>query len=357
MKPRILSILLSLLIALLLIACETQNPVDSPIHSVQTPSTQSAIQVPDGATVTAAVLKLGCFQVPYSSTVGYPNYDVFNSTKSWLEASVTWNSFMPDGVGNKVASYVGAMGVISIPIPASLVQGWINGTIPNNGLVLMQRESLYDGGNYSKYNSSEGNPLQPTLVVTFSNGATGSSVAVQDCYINQRDPNSPCPEENYIAVGYLFTTQLWQKPGLVQFDFEITPPEEGGCSLTPGYWKTHSSDDGKKFDPTWNMILPSGDASPFFASGLSYIEMLDSATKGNPYFILAHAYIAAELNALNGADFTAAQSAFTAATALFVGANPDDIKKLKGDDKAEWIDLATILDNYNNGLIGPGHCD
>jgi hypothetical protein len=69
-------------------------------------------------------------------------------------------------------------------------------------------------------------------------------------------------------------------------------------------------------------------------------------------------YIAARLNQLNGADFSAGQAAFDQATVLFNNSanTPAAVGALKGASRNVWINLATILDNYNNGLIGPGHC-
>lgn len=78
---------------------------------------------------------------------------------------------------------------------------------------------------------------------------------------------------------------------------------------------------------------------------------------GNPYYVLAHAYIAAELNFLNGAGTTPEViAAFDAATDLFEEYTPAQAAKLKGPAKTAWIELAEFLDDYNNGLIGPGHC-
>jgi hypothetical protein len=132
-----------------------------------------------------------------------------------------------------------------------------------------------------------------------------------------------------------------------------------GCSLTPGYWKTHSEYGPAPYDDTW-AILPDAADTPFFLSGQSYYEVLWTAPQGNAYYILAHAYIAAELNFLNGADPSAAQAAFDEATVLFNTYTPDEVAALKGktgkDLRAKFIDLAEILDDYNNGLIGPGHC-
>ena len=127
-----------------------------------------------------------------------------------------------------------------------------------------------------------------------------------------------------------------------------------GCTLTPGYWKTHSEYGPAPYDSTWAM-LPAGADTPFFSSGQSYYEALWTEPKGgNAYYILAHAWIAAQLNFLNGADPEDAQAAFAQAMVL-LSAYDDSIPK-KDPNRAIAIGLAEILDDYNNGIIGPGHC-
>lgn len=128
-----------------------------------------------------------------------------------------------------------------------------------------------------------------------------------------------------------------------------------GCTLTPGYWKTHSTYGPAPYEETWALL---GEDTTFFLSGQSYYEVLwTPPAGGNAYYILAHAYIAAELNFLNGAAVTPeVDTAFTAATDLFDAYTPAQVAALQGGAKETWTDLATILDNYNNGDIGPGHC-
>lgn len=135
------------------------------------------------------------------------------------------------------------------------------------------------------------------------------------------------------------------------------PKEDQGCTLTPGYWKTHSKYGPAPYDDTWAQI---GEDTPFYYSGQSYYQVLWTESKGgNVYYILAHQYIAAELNFLNGADPSDAQDTFDAATALFANPKntPTAVGKLKGKAKNDWTKLAEKLDAYNNGDIGPGHCD
>ncbi len=142
----------------------------------------------------------------------------------------------------------------------------------------------------------------------------------------------------------------------------VTVPCATGCTLTQGYWKTHSSyGPASKPDATWN-LLPGGlgPDTVFFLSGASWYQVFWTAPAGNAYYNLAHQYMAARLNILDGASAPASVAdAITAATALFNAYTPAQIAALKGSDalRKQFVDLAGILGSYNEGLIGPGHCD
>jgi hypothetical protein len=105
--------------------------------------------------------------------------------------------------------------------------------------------------------------------------------------------------------------------------------------------------------------LPNGASTLFFLSGQSYYNVLWTAPNGNAYYILAHQYIATELNFLNGAYPPAAQSAFNQATVLFNTYTPAQIAVMKSNNpvRQQFLSLASVLDDYNNGIIGPGHCE
>jgi hypothetical protein len=147
--------------------------------------------------------------------------------------------------------------------------------------------------------------------------------------------------------------------------------EAGGCTRTQGYWSTHWTDNGKQYDPTWALYHDNG-TRKFFEeapnldnvnTGLNYIEILRrSAAGGNAYIILAQQFIAAELNKLAGAAVPSEVTATLANAAAMLADNKyedvRDIPKSKtNDDRARALAWATILDQYNSGLIGPGHCE
>lgn len=134
----------------------------------------------------------------------------------------------------------------------------------------------------------------------------------------------------------------------------VTVPCEGGCTLTPGYWKTHSKFGPAPYDDTWTQILPNGEDTPFFNSGKTWYQVLWTAPKkGDAYYILAHAYIAAKLNELNGADTSVVASELAQAETWFDAWTNG---KVPAKDRRAGIEKAYILDQYNNGYAGPGHC-
>ena len=119
-----------------------------------------------------------------------------------------------------------------------------------------------------------------------------------------------------------------------------------GCTLTAGYWKTHSSYGPAYFDDAWLAIGPAGSDTMFFASGKTYYDQLWTEPEGNAYDILAQAYIAAKLNALNETAWGVVETSLARAEVIFA----------TGAERDEMIELASYLDAYNTGDIGPGPC-
>lgn len=135
--------------------------------------------------------------------------------------------------------------------------------------------------------------------------------------------------------------------------------EEGeSCTLTRGYWQTHSIYGPAPYDDTWAVF---GEDTIFYLSELTYYEAINTPPAGgNSYFILAPQYIAAVLNQLNGASVPEeVQVAITSAVDLFGQYTPAEIAAMAPNDpiRQQFNALAELLDDYNNGLIGPGHCD
>lgn len=163
-----------------------------------------------------------------------------------------------------------------------------------------------------------------------------------------------------------FTTDDSGAAGSDVVEIPVEVPCYDGCTLTPGYWKTHSDYGPAPYDETWAILCHEGVCgpdTPFFLSGQSYYDVLwTSPQGGNAYYILAHAWIAAELNGLNGASLPPGDvaDAFYDSVALFEDYTPDDVAEFKGkngkETRALFILNAMILDEYNNGFQGVPHC-
>lgn len=139
----------------------------------------------------------------------------------------------------------------------------------------------------------------------------------------------------------------------------VTDP---GCTLTQGYWKTHSHHGPAPFDDTWNEV---GGADAIFLHGLTYYNVLWTSPKqGDAWYILAHQYIAAILNVEAGADpvnpddiTDELADALALLTAWAPGSLSSKATGAAAAARDEALELAGDLDDWNNGVTGPGHCE
>jgi uncharacterized repeat protein (TIGR01451 family) len=142
--------------------------------------------------------------------------------------------------------------------------------------------------------------------------------------------------------------------------------QEIGCTLTQGYWKTHADPDNeKKYDDTWDK-LSNGPDTEFFDTDYSWIEIFNTPPAGgNAYIILAHQWMAATLNSLKDDDpasLASVAAEMAQAEGLLTGYatthNDLGVPYIPDDpDRATAIAIAETLDDFNNGLVGPPHCD
>lgn len=157
-----------------------------------------------------------------------------------------------------------------------------------------------------------------------------------------------------------------------EYTVTVDVPCPEGCTLTQGYWKTHNDSfrGGAPADDTWYLLgdvdgdsASEGELETFFGNtGLTYFGAMWTAPQGNAYFQLSRQYIAAVLNVLDGAAAPAnVQAAIAAAEVLFMEYTPAEVAAAKGKGgkelRAQFTTLAGLLASYNEGLIGPGHCD
>ncbi len=126
---------------------------------------------------------------------------------------------------------------------------------------------------------------------------------------------------------------------------DATSSQGSNCTFTQGYWKNHTN--------VWPVSsLTLGTVS---YSAAQLLQILNQSVGGNGLISLAHQLIAAKLNIANGADPTAIASTISAADALIgsLVVPPIGAGFLAPSATSS---LTQALDDYNNGLTGPGHC-
>jgi hypothetical protein len=199
------------------------------------------------------------------------------------------------------------------------------------------------------------------------NGVFPDTICGNMSYVYQRLAG-PYPEAGSYELlnTACFTTNDTATQGCDDQVVKITVPPDGiGCTLTQGYWRTHSKYGPAPYDETWLVAgteaLGGLEDAGFFLSGQTYHQVLWTAPKGNVYYNLAHQWIAAYLNSLNGASVPAdVQLAWDRGQVLLNTYSPAQILALKGKNatsvRTEFIQLGGILDAYNNGLAGTEHC-
>jgi len=134
------------------------------------------------------------------------------------------------------------------------------------------------------------------------------------------------------------------EPGVPLSDSGKGVTAQADCSLTQGFWKNH-----EEVWPVEELIL----------GGITYtkpqlLAILRTSPRGDATYIVIHQFIAAKLNMANGADTTAIADTLVAADA-WLAANPLGSKPT-GAARDLGVALAALLDDYNNGVTGPGHC-
>lgn len=156
----------------------------------------------------------------------------------------------------------------------------------------------------------------------------------------------------YVTNTAVFVTNDSGTTGNDSAQVVITVPPNGmGCTLTQGYWKTHSAVGPAPYDDLWARYQ----AMTFFSSGKTWYQVYWTAPAGNAYYNLAHQYMAAVMNKANGASSTTSVDAAIAASTTFFQTYAPTTSWSKAQ-KAQMTTWAAILASYNEGMVGPGHC-
>jgi hypothetical protein len=131
----------------------------------------------------------------------------------------------------------------------------------------------------------------------------------------------------------------------------------GGCTRTIGYWKNHPEAITPQLLPIW---LGTGAGKSVQVTDSSQaVDILGIPTASNGIDKLYAQLLAAKLNIKNGADGSDVTSTIQAADDFLANYNSGDWAgppALPNALRRQVNGWATTLDNYNNGITGPGHC-
>jgi hypothetical protein len=183
----------------------------------------------------------------------------------------------------------------------------------------------------------------------------GQSVTVMigdDSLYDNCAVSSPCSGAPLLCnTAYVFRATALDARGQLRISETITCATlqcVGGssCTYTQGYWRNHPD--------AWPVTSLTIGTVTYQAGEL--MAILDNPAQGNGLVILAHQLIAARLNIANGADPSAVQQAVTDAENMIGSLVVPPIGNgcLSPD---ETDSLTETLTEYNEGTIGPGHCN
>jgi hypothetical protein len=241
--------------------------------------------------------------------------------------------------------------------PAGFSIQWMTGAefTANGGWPLSDDSSLCAAGfsgnaNLSRYNLGPGECVMVNLgEFLFDNGASTTCAGALVC------------GTDYVFRAFAHATNTLSRSDFTPNLTCSTQPcgNSGGCTLTQGFWKTHSPT-VCAVDPTSPLCID-WPVTSLLLGTVSYdvsqlISILDTPAAGNGLIVLAHQLIAAKLNVAAGADPTDVAGAIAAADTL-IGSQvvpPVGSGSLK---PSATSGLTTTLASYNEGATGPGHCD
>jgi hypothetical protein len=166
------------------------------------------------------------------------------------------------------------------------------------------------------------------------------------------------------ATGAAICTTLDAGENDMTWDAGLYLPEQPGCSLTIGFWKTHAG-----FGPQADVVTPLlpillgnfGGAKTLSvdtaAEAVSILTMKDYGGGKNGIAKLYAQLLGTKLNIANGAADADVAVAIVQADDFLSDHGAMDWDSLSRSEKQVVNNLMSKFDQYNNGDIGPGHCD
>jgi LruC domain-containing protein len=199
-----------------------------------TPSANAQTGIPAGATITSATLYI------YSNKTNGYTVNAHRITAAWTELGVTWNNFN--------ASYdpavIDTLHLSAVPNwyyadITAVMQEWVDGTVPNYGVLLEQGRTPYTSYYSSEYDEPS---LRPYFKICYTAaGISNTCVTIQrpganhvevfDSYIRDLNPDGNYGNDTILYTGLI---NSFLKQTLIRFDFSLLNPAVSIAKYTNG---------------------------------------------------------------------------------------------------------------------------
>jgi hypothetical protein len=305
-----------------------------------------------GLSMLLAVLVSACFDEPLnltSKTTGGTSTSTSGKTKITTVSGLTITCGTATQTSVEITVTAGETGA-----PAGFSIQWMTAEAfaANGGIwyasddSLLCKASFSGNANLSRYNLTPGQTVTVNVgEFLFDNGASSNCIDALSC------------GSSYVFHAFAHATNNMYKSSLSTDLTCSTLPcghEDSGCTLTQGYWKNHgplASGNNENEWPVDSLTL----------GGVSYTQLelqaiFNKPASGNGLIAMAHQLIAAKLNAANGADTSDVQLYIDAADAL-IGSLVVPPVGTASLSSGVTSSLTNSLASFNEGAIGPGHCE
>lgn len=153
------------------------------------------------------------------------------------------------------------------------------------------------------------------------------------------------PAEEWVITAFSNGSELGPRGLLALTVGCVTKASGTNCTYTLGYWKTHAE--------AWPVNSLTLGTVSYTKSQL--LSILSRPVQGNGLISLAHQLIAAKLNVAAGASPTSIAGTISSADALIAGRVVPPVGSGSLTPSSTSV-VTQGLDDFNNGLSGPGHC-
>jgi len=142
--------------------------------------------IPSGISIGSATLR-----VYLVGSWDYPNrtrtITTYRIGSAWSESSVTWNTCpsCAEAYGSAPVTH-GAWGWYSFDV-TNLVRGWVNGSLPNYGVMLRGPEVSGSNSSWKGFSTREG-PYTPQLAITYGGYTTSADARLADESLSRGEP-------------------------------------------------------------------------------------------------------------------------------------------------------------------------